>query len=106
MAKTNVTSHTAFRGFGGPQGMLVMEDILDRIARTSSLRPEVVRERNLYRGSGETNTTHYGQELGDERIPLIWSTLSASARVERARRASTPSTPPAPASSAASPSPR
>ena len=67
-AKTNVVSHTAFRGFGGPQGMLVIEEIIDRIARTLGLPPEVVRERNLYRGSGETNTTHYGQELGDERI--------------------------------------
>ena len=86
VAKTNVTSHTAFRGFGGPQGMLVMEDILDRIARTLDLRPEVVRERNLYRGSGESNTTHYGQELGDERIPQIWSTLSASARLDERRR--------------------
>jgi xanthine dehydrogenase molybdopterin binding subunit/xanthine dehydrogenase small subunit len=85
VAKTNVTSHTAFRGFGGPQGMLVMEDILDRIARTLHLRPEVVRERNLYRGSGETNTTHYGQELGDERIPHIWSTLSSSAKLAERR---------------------
>ena len=84
VAKTNVVSHTAFRGFGGPQGMLVMEDILDRIARTLGLLPEVVRERNLYRGSGESNTTHYGQELGDQRIPQIWSSLVASSKlVER-----------------------
>ena len=83
--KTNVTSHTAFRGFGGPQGMLVMEDILDRIARTLGLRPEVVRERNLYRGSGETNTTHYGQELGDERIPQIWTALLASSKLAESR---------------------
>ena len=62
-----------------------MEDILDRIARTLNLRPEVVRERNLYRGSGETNTTHYGQELGDERIPQIWSALSASAKIAERR---------------------
>ena len=85
VAKTNVTSHTAFRGFGGPQGMLVMEDILDRIARTLGLLPEVVRERNLYRGSGESNTTHYGQELGDERIPQIWSSLVASSRLAERR---------------------
>jgi xanthine dehydrogenase molybdopterin-binding subunit B len=65
--------------------MLVMEDILDHIARRLGLQPEVVRERNLYRGSGETNTTHYGQELGDERIPKIWSTLSRSAKLEERR---------------------
>lgn len=87
VAKTNVVSHTAFRGFGGPQGMLVTEEILDRVARTLGLRPEVVRERNLYRGSGETNTTHYGQELGDERIPRIWSSLSASSKLVERRAA-------------------
>jgi xanthine dehydrogenase molybdopterin binding subunit/xanthine dehydrogenase small subunit len=76
--KTNVTSHTAFRGFGGPQGMLVIEEILDRIARHTGLAPEVVRERNLYRGDGETNTTHYGQPIGDNRIQRIWRELTAS----------------------------
>ena len=85
VAKTNVTSHTAFRGFGGPQGMLVMEDILDRIARTLGLRPEVVREQNLYRGTGETNTTHYGQELDDQRIPQIWTSLLASSKLTERR---------------------
>ena len=68
VAKTNVASNTAFRGFGGPQGMLVIEEIVDRIARRLGLPPEVVRERNLYRGRGETNTTHYGQEIGDNRL--------------------------------------
>ncbi|MBS2011968.1 MAG: xanthine dehydrogenase molybdopterin binding subunit [Deltaproteobacteria bacterium] len=86
VCKTNVVSHTAFRGFGGPQGMLVTEEILDRVARTLGLLPEVVRERNLYRGSGESNTTHYGQELGDERIPHIWSMVSKSSELA-ARRA-------------------
>ncbi|MBL0196469.1 MAG: xanthine dehydrogenase molybdopterin binding subunit [Myxococcales bacterium] len=79
VAKTNVVSHTAFRGFGGPQGMVVIEDILDRVARTLGLRPEVVRERNLYRGEGETNTTHYGQHLDDNRIGRIWPELLRSA---------------------------
>ncbi len=80
VAKTNVTSHTAFRGFGGPQGMVVIEEILDRIARRLRLPPEQVRERNLYRGQGESNTTHYGQALGDERIPAIWSRLLTSSK--------------------------
>jgi xanthine dehydrogenase molybdopterin-binding subunit B len=68
VVKTNLASNTAFRGFGGPQGMIVMEEILDRIARATGLAPEVVRERNLYRDAGETNTTHYGQEIEDNRI--------------------------------------
>jgi len=79
VAKTNLVSNTAFRGFGGPQGMVVIEEILDRIARTLGLPPEVVRVRNLYRGTGETNTTHYGQEIGDNRIRTLWDGALADA---------------------------
>ncbi|MCW1922276.1 xanthine dehydrogenase molybdopterin binding subunit [Luteolibacter arcticus] len=75
VAKTNTVSNTAFRGFGGPQGMLVIEEILGRIALKLGLAPEEVRARNFYHGSGETNTTHYGEEIGDNRIPRIWSEL-------------------------------
>ncbi len=75
VAKTNVTSHTAFRGFGGPQGMLVIEEILGRIAATLSLPPEQVRRLNFYHGRGETNTTHYGQEIEGNRLERIWTEL-------------------------------
>jgi xanthine dehydrogenase large subunit len=85
VAKTNLSSNTAFRGFGGPQGMLVIEEIMDRIARRLGLPPEVVRERNLYRGSGETNTTHYGQEIGDNRLQTIWHELKQAAELEKRR---------------------
>ncbi len=78
VVKTNLASNTAFRGFGGPQGMLVIEEILDRIARETGLQPEVVRARNLYRGTGETNTTHYGQEIEDNRIQRVWREVSES----------------------------
>lgn len=85
VAKLNVSSNTAFRGFGGPQGMLVIEEIIDRIARRLGLKPETVRERNLYRGRGETNTTHYGQEIEDQRIPEIWQELKESSELVRRR---------------------
>jgi xanthine dehydrogenase large subunit len=75
VAKTHLSSNTAFRGFGGPQGMLVIEEIIDRAARRLGLAPEMVRERNLYHGSGETNTTHYGQLIEDETIGAIWAEL-------------------------------
>ena len=78
VVKTNLASNTAFRGFGGPQGMLVIEEILDRVARVTGLAPETVRARNLYRGAGETNTTHYGQEIEDNRIERIWRELTES----------------------------
>ena len=86
VAKTNLSSNTAFRGFGGPQGMLVTEEILDRIARRLRLAPEVVRERNLYRAKGETNTTPYGQEIGDNRIPAIWRELKQTSQLAQRRK--------------------
>jgi xanthine dehydrogenase large subunit len=61
VAKTHTTSHTAFRGFGGPQGMLVIEEIIGRIAQVRNLAPEIVRSSNFYHGEGESNTTPYGQ---------------------------------------------
>ena len=85
VAKTNVTSHTAFRGFGGPQGMLVIEEIVDRVARRLGLPPEVVRERNLYHGTGETNRTHYNEDIGDNRIQDIWAQVMAKADFTRRR---------------------
>ena len=76
ICQTNAVSHTAFRGFGGPQGMLLIEEIMDRIARQLGLAPELVRERNFYRAGDET---HYGQPVKDaERISRIWSELTAS----------------------------
>ncbi len=76
ICRTHKTSQTAFRGFGGPQGMLVIEEILDQAARRLGLPPEVVRERNLYR---EGDTTHYGQPVKDAgRIELIWRRLKES----------------------------
>ena len=87
VARTNLSSNTAFRGFGGPQGIVVMEEMLDRIARRVDLPPEVVRERNLYRGRGQTNTTHYGQEIGDNRLQAIWRQLKRSSDFARRRKA-------------------
>jgi len=87
VAKTHLVSNTAFRGFGGPQGMLVIEDVLDQIARTLGLAPEDVRERNLYRGDGETRTTHYGQLLEDDRIETLWRSLRKSAQLDARREA-------------------
>jgi xanthine dehydrogenase large subunit len=85
ICRTNKTSQTAFRGFGGPQGMLVVEDVLDRIARYLDLPPEQVRERNFYR---EGQTTHYGQPVSDAgRIGLIWRQLAATSDFAARREA-------------------
>ena len=87
VARTNLSSNTAFRGFGGPQGMVVIEEILDRVARRLGLPPEVVRERNLYHGKGQTNTTHYGLDIGDNRVHTIWHQLKRSSDFPRRRAA-------------------
>jgi xanthine dehydrogenase large subunit len=69
--KTNTQSHTAFRGFGGPQGMIVIEAILGDIARVLGLDALQVRQRNLY-GIAERNVTHYGMKVEDNILaPLI-----------------------------------
>jgi xanthine dehydrogenase molybdopterin-binding subunit B len=86
VARTNCSSNTAFRGFGGPQGMMVIEEILDRIARRLGLPPEVVRERNLYHGRGEPNITPYGQAIEDDRIQTLWHDLKRQAAIESRRR--------------------
>ena len=76
ICRTHKTSQTAFRGFGGPQGMLVIEEILDQAARRLGLGPEIVRERNFYRVG---DITHYGQPVKHaERIELIWRQLKES----------------------------
>ena len=76
VCKTNKTSQTAFRGFGGPQGMLVIEEVMDGIARRLGLPAHVVRERNFYR---EGDATHYGQPVKDaSRISRIWQELKVS----------------------------
>jgi xanthine dehydrogenase large subunit len=76
ICRTHKTSQTAFRGFGGPQGMLVIEDALDRIARSLGMTPEAVRERNFYRAG---DSTHYGMEVKDAgRMARIWEELKAT----------------------------
>ena len=82
--KTNVQSHTAFRGFGGPQGVIVIEAIMGDIARTLGLDPLDVRLRNLY-GVDERNVTHYQMKVEDNILqPLI--TQLADTSGYRARR--------------------
>jgi len=74
--RTHKCSNTAFRGFGGPQGMVVIEEILSRIAHTLGLAPDVVRERNFYAEAG-TDSTHYEQPVDDARIHRIFRELKS-----------------------------
>ncbi|WP_411122488.1 xanthine dehydrogenase molybdopterin binding subunit [Streptomyces sp. x-19] len=73
IAKTNKVSNTAFRGFGGPQGMLVIEDIMGRCAPLLGLDPTELRERNFYQ---EGQATPYGQPVvRPDRISAVWQAV-------------------------------
>ncbi|MDB4303564.1 xanthine dehydrogenase molybdopterin binding subunit [Desulfosarcina sp.] len=75
--KTNLPSNTAFRGFGGPQGMAVIENIIDRIARFLKKDSLQVRNANFYK-TGKEDTTHYQQKVENIRLPLLYEQLVQS----------------------------
>lgn len=85
--KTNSQSNTAFRGFGGPQGMMAIEYVLEEIARHLQLDPLLVRKRNFYQTQGLRTITPYGMQVEDNIIPSIVSQLETSAAYHARREA-------------------
>jgi xanthine dehydrogenase large subunit len=88
--KLNTQSHTAFRGFGGPQGMIVTEAILGDIARQLRLDPLAVRRRNLYSDEicdanppARRDTTHYGMQVEGNILQPLLSKLELSAQYQQ-----------------------
>ena len=75
--KTNTVSNTAFRGFGGPQGMFAIEAVVDDIARYLQREPWDIRQNNFY-GIDERNTTQYKQTVDDNILDLIVDDLRES----------------------------
>lgn len=69
ICKTNTVSNTAFRGFGGPQGLFFAESYISEIADHLNLNPEHVREINMYKPD---ETTHFNQVLKDWHVPLMY----------------------------------
>jgi xanthine dehydrogenase large subunit len=86
--RTNLPSNTAFRGFGGPQGMVVVEHALQRAAERLGLDPAVVRERSYY-GAAPRDRAPYGEVVPFEhnRLPRIHAELMASSDYQARRRA-------------------
>ncbi len=82
--KTHTVSNTAFRGFGGPQGMMAIEWVIDEIARYLGVDPLEVRKKNLY-GVGERNLTPYRMTVEDNVLPEIIPELENTSGY-RARR--------------------
>ena len=82
--KTNTVSNTAFRGFGGPQGMVAIEAVIEHIARETGLGVDDVRRANYY-GPAPRNVTPYGQEVPDGSIAPIVDALAERAALEDRR---------------------
>ena len=72
--RTNRQSNTAFRGFGGPQGMIAIETIIGDMARSLGSDPLDVRYLNLY-GQEQRNVTHYGMQIEDNIAPELMRQL-------------------------------
>lgn len=83
IAKTNKTSNTAFRGFGGPQGVFLIEDIFGQAAPILGIDPIDLRRRNFY---SPGQITPYGQLVKDaERMRAIWDRVRSEADIDARR---------------------
>ena len=81
--RTNKQSNTAFRGFGGPQGVVVMEDALDRIAHHLGRDPVEVRALNFY--AEGRDETPYGQTVDENHLERCWAEVKTGGEIERRR---------------------
>ncbi|MFV2038410.1 MAG: molybdopterin cofactor-binding domain-containing protein, partial [Paracoccaceae bacterium] len=83
--KTHTVSNTAFRGFGGPQGMLGIERVIDAVAHQLGLDPLAVRQANLY-GLDKRNTTPYQMVVEDNVLHELIAELEQSSEYHKRRR--------------------
>ena len=74
LCKTNISTSTAFRGFGGNQGMMAIENIIDNISRYLNKDPCEIRKINFYK-KNKKNITHYGMKIEDNVINEIFNKL-------------------------------
>lgn len=84
--KLNTVSHTAYRGFGGPQGMMTIEMVMDDIARKLGKDPLEVRKINLY-DDKDRNVTHYHQTVDQNNLTEIIDTLAETSNYQSRRQA-------------------
>jgi xanthine dehydrogenase molybdopterin binding subunit len=77
--KTNLPSNTAFRGFGGPQGIAVIEHAIDQVARFLKKDAAEIRFKNFY-GTFDRNETPYGQLITSNRLYTIWDKITESSQ--------------------------
>lgn len=84
--KTNLPSNTAFRGFGGPQGIAVIETAIDRIARFLKKDPAEIRKLNFY-GINERNETPYGETILNNHLHVMYDKLLATSDYTERKKA-------------------
>ncbi|CAG8519683.1 680_t:CDS:10 [Ambispora gerdemannii] len=83
VCKTNIHSNTACRGFGSPQGMMIMENIMNEVADSMGVNVDSLREMNLYK---EGQKTHLNQILTDWHLPQMYQHLKTTSEFEKRRR--------------------
>ena len=84
IAKTNTVSNTAFRGFGGPQGMFIAETYMSEVADHLGMPVEKLREINMYKPH---DITHFNQELKDWHVPLMYGQVLSETNYYNRRKA-------------------
>ena len=84
VCRTNLPSNTAMRGFGGPQGIAAIENVIEEVAAHLGLDALEVRRRNCYGGAGR-DTTPYGQVVANNTLPLIIDRLAETSDYVRRR---------------------
>eukprot|EP01062_Namystynia_karyoxenos_P060034 TRINITY_DN514_c0_g2_i1.p1 TRINITY_DN514_c0_g2~~TRINITY_DN514_c0_g2_i1.p1 ORF type:complete len:1349 (+),score=474.84 TRINITY_DN514_c0_g2_i1:122-4168(+) len=84
LCRTNCVTNTAFRGFGGPQGMMVGEAIITQAAHHLGVLPEELREKSLY---SEGQVTHYKQLIPDDNLRRCWAQATREAALAERRAA-------------------
>ena len=84
LCKTNTSSSTAFRGFGGNQGMMIIENVVDNVARYLKKDPAEIRKINFYQ-KNKKNVTHYGMKIEDNVINEIFIKLIKSSNYKNRR---------------------
>lgn len=82
--RTNTVSNTAFRGFGGPQGMFIAESYMEEIADHLSMPVAKLREINFYQSN---ESTHFNQELKDWYVPLMYNQVLEESEYEKRQKA-------------------
>ncbi|EKD21404.1 uncharacterized protein L3040_000560 [Drepanopeziza brunnea f. sp. 'multigermtubi'] len=86
LAKTNTMSNTAFRGFGGPQGIFIAESFMEEVSDRLNIPVEKLREINFYKPDEKT---HFNQSLKDWHVPIMYQQVKQESNYAERREAVT-----------------